>query len=107
MRKCAAALPPTLSAANGELLLPQSGDGDDAGAERDQHPLLKIIHGNVLGGEEGCVAAAAAGLLALFPSGPPHPVQLFMLVHPTPRSWLALPHSDAVTDCLGHLLLHC
>lgn len=40
-------------AANGELLLPLSGDGDDAGAERDQQPLLKIIHGNVLGGEQG------------------------------------------------------
>jgi protein-L-isoaspartate(D-aspartate) O-methyltransferase len=34
---------------NGELLSPQARGGDDAGAERDQLPLLKVVHGNVLG----------------------------------------------------------
>lgn len=36
---------------NGELLSPQGGGGDDVGAQRDQQPLLKVVHGNVLGGE--------------------------------------------------------
>jgi protein-L-isoaspartate(D-aspartate) O-methyltransferase len=34
---------------NSELLSPQAGGGDDAGPQRDQQPLLKVVHGNVLG----------------------------------------------------------
>lgn len=37
--------------ANGELLSGQSGGDGDAAQQRDQQPLLKVVHGNVLGGE--------------------------------------------------------
>lgn len=54
-------LPPCSSAANSELLSPQpagvdvdsggGGGGDSVGGQR---PLLKVMHGNVLGGESVC-----------------------------------------------------
>lgn len=43
---------PPPAAANGELLLGQSSDGGDGSSDGDQQPLLRVMHGNVLGGEQ-------------------------------------------------------